>query len=194
MNKSESKYFNTAVKMNEAFLRLLSEKEFEYITVTALCKEAGVNRSTFYLHYETIGDLLNETMEYINGKFLSYFKNERLKKEEIQSSSLDSLYFITPKYLTPWLQFTKDNSRLFETFLNRANTLRVGTAYKDLFRNFVSPILSRHNVKKEDHEYVSHFFIEGIIAIVKQWIREKCARPIDEISQLIMQCVKSYEN
>ncbi len=38
MNKSESKYFNTAIKMDKAFLALLEEKDFEYITVKELCK------------------------------------------------------------------------------------------------------------------------------------------------------------
>ena len=59
MNKSESKYFATAVRMDEAFLRLLEKKDFAYITVKELCETAGVNRSTFYLHYETIADLLS---------------------------------------------------------------------------------------------------------------------------------------
>ena len=63
MNKSESKYFNTASKMDEAFLDLLSKKDFAYITVKEICDKAGVNRSTFYLHYETVSDLLSESIE-----------------------------------------------------------------------------------------------------------------------------------
>ena len=39
---------------------VLEEKELEYITVKEICQRAGVNRSTFYLHYETIADLVNE--------------------------------------------------------------------------------------------------------------------------------------
>ena len=58
MNRSESKYFSTAVRMDNAFLELIEEKEFAYITVKEICEKAGVNRSTFYLHYETIGELL----------------------------------------------------------------------------------------------------------------------------------------
>ena len=69
MNKSESKYFNTALRMNEALLALLEEKALEYITVKEICHQAGVNRSTFYLHYETISDLVHETLEMINQRF-----------------------------------------------------------------------------------------------------------------------------
>ena len=61
MNKSESKYFNTAKKMDLALISLLKKKSFEYVTVSEICEKAGVNRSTFYLHYETVDDLLNET-------------------------------------------------------------------------------------------------------------------------------------
>ena len=58
MNKSESKYFHTALRMNEALISLLEKKDLEFITVKEICETAGVNRSTFYLHYETISDLM----------------------------------------------------------------------------------------------------------------------------------------
>ena len=82
VNKLESKYFNTAAKMNLALISLLKKKSLEYITVSEICKAAGVNRSTFYLHYETIGDLLNETTRYLLNDFLSY---KRMSKNNVQS-------------------------------------------------------------------------------------------------------------
>ena len=42
MNKNESKYFNTAIKMDEALLSLLEKKDFEYITIKEICDAAGV--------------------------------------------------------------------------------------------------------------------------------------------------------
>ena len=44
MTRSESKYFVTATKMDEAFLRLLEKKDISYITVKEICETAGVNR------------------------------------------------------------------------------------------------------------------------------------------------------
>ena len=38
MNKSESKYFNTANRMDEAMIKLLDRKDFEYITVKEICE------------------------------------------------------------------------------------------------------------------------------------------------------------
>ena len=51
MKNHESKYYNTALLMNEALLILLETKEYEFITIKEICEKAGVNRSTFYLHY-----------------------------------------------------------------------------------------------------------------------------------------------
>ncbi len=192
MNKSQSKYFNSAVKMDEAFLKLLNEKEFEYITVKEICKEAGVNRSTFYLHYETVGDLLDETLNYISGKFDGYFKDAKIDINKINALPLDELYLITPKYLTPWLYFIKENEKLFQTFLKRHETLKIASSYEKIFSKIISPILTRFNVDEKNQEYTFLFYVEGIIGVVKKWIREGCVRPVDEITKIITECIKHY--
>ena len=71
MEKNESKYFYTAQLMNQALILLLEKKDIEFITVTEITKKAGVNRSTFYLHYENTYELLEETIENLNKNFLS---------------------------------------------------------------------------------------------------------------------------
>ncbi len=60
--KSENKYFNTAILMDEALISLLEIKAYEFISIKEVCEKAGVNRSTFYLHYENMSDLLAETI------------------------------------------------------------------------------------------------------------------------------------
>ncbi len=194
MNRSESKYFNTSVKMCEAFLSLLDKKEFEYITVKEICHTAGVNRSTFYLHYETVSDLLQESMDYINNKFNSYFKDAELDVKNIMSLPVEELYLITPQYLMPWLAFIKENKTLFRTFLKRYNTLKITVAYREIFNNVISPIMDRFGIRREDQEYNFIFYVEGIIGIVKQWVREGCERAAEDIAEIIMSCVRSHEH
>ena len=46
--------------IREALLRLLKMKPLNKIKVNELCAEAGVNRATFYRHYETLQDVLHE--------------------------------------------------------------------------------------------------------------------------------------
>ena len=82
MNRNESRYFNTAVKMDKAFLELLEKKDFPYITVKEICAKAEVNRSTFYLHYETLNDLLSESVEYLNQQFLDYMGKSSVPEPE----------------------------------------------------------------------------------------------------------------
>ena len=93
MNKNESKYFNTAILFDEALIYLLENKDIEYITIKEICNKAGVNRSTFYLHYENINDLVEETMNYINKKFMNYF-NENTKEfiEKIKNGGFGKSY------------------------------------------------------------------------------------------------------
>lgn len=69
MNKFEEKYFITPKLMIEALIKLLETKDIEYITIKDICLIARVNRSTFYLHYESPNDLLYESSTYISNKF-----------------------------------------------------------------------------------------------------------------------------
>ena len=102
MNKSESKYFATAVRMDEAFLELIEKKDFAYITVKEICEKAGVNRSTFYLHYETVGDLLAESAQHIIDEFITYMPHDTVEfLNRLQVRPLEELYLITPEYLAP---------------------------------------------------------------------------------------------
>lgn len=75
MNKNETKYLNTARLMDETLIAILEKKSYEYITVKEICEKAEVNRSTFYLHYETMNDLLEEAVDYITSKMHGKFQD-----------------------------------------------------------------------------------------------------------------------
>lgn len=62
--------------MHNALITLLDSKDFEYITIKEICETAGVNRSTFYLHYDNINDLLQETVEAVYKDFFGRFGAE----------------------------------------------------------------------------------------------------------------------
>ena len=40
--------------LQEGLLRLLETKRLDKISVTELCREAGINRATFYNHYDSL--------------------------------------------------------------------------------------------------------------------------------------------
>ena len=155
MNKHESKYFNTALLFDEALIELLNQKDIEYITVKEICKKAGVNRTTFYLHYETIDDLLNETIKNITSKFLTYFKNTpQTVIKDIKTTSKEDLNFINKTYLKPYLEFIKDNKKVFINAFKHPTSMKSKEMYKDLEKYIIDPILDRYNIPKEKKKYL----------------------------------------
>ncbi|MFR8317069.1 MAG: TetR/AcrR family transcriptional regulator [Catenibacillus sp.] len=190
MNKNESKYFNTAVKMDEAFLELLEKKDFSYITVKEICEKAKVNRSTFYLHYETLEDLLSESVEYMNVQFLAHMKHDsETFMSQIQACPLDKLYLIKPDYLTPYLEYIQKNKRVFFTAITKVHTLRLDDHYNKLFQHVFTPILERYKVPAEERRYIMLFYIQGIMAIITEWLRNDCKDTTEYIMTVIQHCI-----
>lgn len=192
MNKSESKYFNTALRMDEALIELLEHKDLEYITVKELCQQAGVNRSTFYLHYDTISDLLNETMETINQRFLSYFslRGENFQGE-MESMELQDLVFVTREYLLPYLRFIRDNKKVYRAAFRNPNGMQVQARYGDLKQYILGPVLERFHIPEEHRPYYMAYYVEGIIAIIKEWLRQDCKDDVEMIANIIEACVRA---
>lgn len=141
MNKSESKYFNTAKKMDKALISLLEEKTFEYITISEICKRAGVNRSTFYLHYENTVDLLDETVRFLLNDFLAYFNVDTKNiTKKFKESPLDELNFITDDYLHPYLSYIKDNKKVFSNVLLHSVSFGFNDIFQRLYKDIFDPI------------------------------------------------------
>ena len=195
MNKSESKYFNTATKMDLAFISLLKKKPFEYITVSEICKTAGVNRSTFYLHYENLGDLLDETTRYLINNFLSYFPAETQSISlDIIHCNLEELVFICDRYLHPYLSYMKDNKEIFSTALSHIETFRFDNVYKQLFDNIFNPILDRFDYPREYRQYVMMYYLNGINGIINEWLKNGCQNDIEQITKIIVVCIFGLNN
>lgn len=195
MNKNESKYFNTAAKMDQAFLALLEKKDFAYITVKEICEKAGVNRSTFYLHYETLEDLLSESVGYMNEQFLAYMKQDTdVFMTSIKECPVSELYLITPKYLTPYLNYIKEHKRLFLTAMKNANALRLEDSYDGMFRFVFMPILERYQVPDEYRKYLMAFYVQGLMAIITQWLKNDCKDTIEQIIDVMQRCVRQQPN
>ena len=194
MNKAESKYFNTAVRFDKALLSLLEKKPFEYVTISELCEEAGVNRSTFYLHYENTFDLLKEATAYVLDNFASYFS---VDMESITSKyancNLQELNFINEKYLHPYLSFIKENQRLFVAVLSQPTTFDSNAIFQRLFENVFQPILDRFHYPRDEQHYVMMFYLNGITAVVTEWLKDGCSKSIEGISSIIRYCIFGRE-
>lgn len=195
MNKSESKYFNTAVKMDKALIALLERKEFSYITISEICEKAGVNRSTFYLHYENTRDLLDEATRYLIDDFLSYFPVDMNQISiRFTDCKLSELNFITEEYLHPYLSYIKENRLVFATALQHSGSFGFEGIFQRMFQNIFDPILDRFHYPAEDRKYVIMYYLNGINAVILEWLKDGCEKPIGELTRIIQECIFGLEH
>lgn len=191
MNKSESKYHNTACLMDEALLQLLQRKDYDYITVRELCKMAGVNRSTFYLHYETMDDLLSESLSYIFGKFTEKYKGLSFTPDSIREKPENELLLVTPPLVIPYLEFIKENKRLFITAAKNPALFRVEKHFEEIYTHVFEPILQRFGVPESERKYLLAYHISGAHAIITEWIKGGCTESTELIADFIVRYVKN---
>ncbi len=58
--KTDRRTLYTRMVIKDALLSLLSAKEYADITIADLCREAEINRGTFYLHYDNLSQVMDE--------------------------------------------------------------------------------------------------------------------------------------
>ena len=56
--KNNLRYKVSSEKIENAFLCLLEKHKYDDITISQICNQANINRSTFYCHYTDINDLI----------------------------------------------------------------------------------------------------------------------------------------
>ena len=177
--------------MDDALVVLLEQKDFRDISIQDICKEAGVNRSTFYAHYDNLYDLLKETQERAVSEFFETL-GSAVGAPDISKMTADELIFISPQYLVPYLTFVKKNRRLYEVY-NTSNAFPIGEMDKQLIENVFVPIYAKNGVTdKRIVEYMSHYFISGVTAITMEWVKRGCEDDILFICEVISICVRPH--
>ena len=190
MNRAENRYFQTAARMNRALLELLGEKGYEYITVKELCARAGVNRSTFYLHYDGMADLLSETVEQTLQSLLDKFE-ERPEDfiRRIGTDERENLILLTPRYLSVYLEFIRENRAVLRAAYSNPEALQTRNTVRNLTRHILCPIMRRFGIPEGDMPYYAAFYLRGLMAIVEEWLRSDCSRSDAEIAELLVTCI-----
>lgn len=193
MNKAESKYYNTSRLFNQALIELLNKKSFEFITIKEICKKAGVNRSTFYLHYDNTTDLLYETIDNLNSEFFSCFAEEDKDfAEKITGRQKEDLILITPKYLMPYLDHVKNNKVVYQVSAKYPVLMKSIEKYKDLQTKILFPIFKNFGIDDKENKYISAYYINGVYAIIDEWIKGGCREESKDICSLIIKCVRPF--
>ena len=182
---------NTDKILAEAIAKDYAPKDnSKIVALKKLDKKANVNRSTFYLHYENTVELLKETAKFILDDFITYFNDETKSiTKKFGECPLDELNLIKDKYLHPYLSYIKDNKSVFLTALLHSVSFGFREIYQRLFENILNPILERYKYPEANRKYAMMFYLNGITAVVTEWLKDGCEKTIGEVSQIIYECI-----
>lgn len=164
--KNNKKRKNSIIKIEDAFLLLIQEKNLNEITVSLICSVAGLNRSTFYANYLDIYDLADQVLDRLAAEIKPLYAS-------VPYVHRDDLYL---RLLT----------HIFE------NQLLYKTCFK-LNYNAGYPIgvydekLAEERFHNQHINYHTAFFRAGFNQIVQMWLESGCRETPEEIAEIIRQ-------
>lgn len=152
-------------RIEKVFIELLQTKELSEISVSDICKRAGLNRTTFYANYTDIYGLADT----IQDKLESEVSN--LYQEEITQD------FNSNDYLKLF-QHIKDNQIFYQTYFK----LGYDNNYKIILYDI--DLASKH-FQNRFIEYHMEFFKAGITQIIKIWLKNGCKESPKDMFEII---------
>jgi AcrR family transcriptional regulator len=159
--KLDRRIRKTKKTLLQALTKLMSEKKINSITVKELTDLADVNRSTFYLYYKDIFDMVeNIETELVNDFSEAY---EKFSKEATTYD--DALSFFI--YL---FEFVQINAEMCRIFLGHDGDHTFVEKLKDAIKHCKIP-LDDTSSEIEAH-YCMPFAISGCIGIIQQWLED----------------------
>lgn len=87
----------------------------------------------------------------------------------------------------------KKHRRIFRTTLEQASVLGMNDAYLSLNRHVFIPILNRYHVPLPNQKYMMPFYINGIMGIVNEWLKENCEDSIEHMISVIQVCIPGHQ-
>lgn len=62
-----------------------------------------------------------------------------------------------------------------------------------MFQSVFEPILERHKVPAEFRIYMMKFYVQGLMAIITEWLKEECQNPVERIMEIMQKCIRFSE-
>ncbi len=161
--------------IKETFINLLEEKEITKITVSEICKDADINRATFYRYYLDVYDLLANIQKEIEEELRNAYHPENENENTVSNFSKSLLsVMLKNKKLVKVLFDTNDNIYFLNTILE--------VAYEKCKEKWKHDL---PDLTDEDIEYASVFIFNGALGVVNFWVKNDFDKDIDEISNII---------
>jgi len=177
--KNNSRYKMSSKKIETAFLTLILNHKYEDITISQVCKQANINRSTFYCHYDDINDLIIK----IEGKFAKGMARIFNYGERQTHEAFIEMF-----------TFIKENKYFYKAFLNIPYVTLAETSIKmDVLKN----IGENTNIDKTKHIgifYRASFFGAGIKEMCRIWLQYDCRETPEEMACLLLDEYKNRDH
>ena len=166
MNKRVQK---TREQLKGALTELLKTQPFERITVKGICDKAGVNRSTFYVHYSCPRDLVDEMEKNMLDQLPAIVSDE--PKDIIASFTL-------------LLDYIRNNSSVVEVLMRDGVDSSFGETLMRAVMDKYDEFLTIEDEALSRQCYI--FCITGAIGLVRNWIDSGFSCPSDKLASLII--------
>ncbi len=148
----------TKQAIKASFIKLLNEKPLAQISVRMIVEDCGINRNSFYYHYQDIPSLVNEIIkDRIDALIAAYPSVDSL--EECASVVFQSL--VTNKKAV-WHIYHSVNRDIYEQYLMKICDYITTTYLDTAFRSYTIP--------PEDREAAIRFFKCEIFGLTSEWM------------------------
>ena len=156
----------------EAMMRLIREKPYQQITISELCKSAGISRQTFYSLFTSRENVVVFTLQ---ARYCCAAEIQ-LRTQTPDAHGLRQLcrgyseYMLRNRELIKLLVDNRIDYLLYDTFFE-------AMAGCDCFLHTVEPCTRR---------YAASFYAGGIACVARQYAQEGCTTTADQLEELLM--------
>ena len=174
---------STKEALGAALKQMLVVKPIEKITVKDLVEICGVNRQTFYYHFDDVYDLLEWVFE--------DDANRVLPQEVVYEHwREDVILFFT---------YLQDNSSFALNIYNSQSRTYMLRYYKrrlqSCIRSFAVIVCETRNIDRADFEFVVELYANLIVGIISQWLDRGMQVPKDFTEDRLLRVLdNSVEN
>lgn len=181
--KIDKRVKKTKKVLLDSLTTLMKEKKVNKITVTELTSLADVNRSTFYLYYNDIFDMVDKVETEIIKNFSNAFE---------EFSTKDATYENRLSFFTYVFEFVKDNSAMCEILLGPDGEYSFIEKFKRVLKNS-QPNLNHKKIEVKN-EFFIPFIVSGCIGAIQHWLKDDMKTPISEIAGFITNMISNSSN
>ena len=165
----------------QTFLQMMLEMYYDEITISDLCRRAGLSRKIFYRLYEKKADIL-------------YSMIDRALMEVDYYTPEES---VGPGELHRFFAYWKHKKDLLDALLKHQNSsLLTDRAIRFAMREEGSPVRSFGSDKEKGSYEAIVFYLSGIFSLLLIWHAQGYDKSIDEMSALMMDILTTpaFEN